>query len=127
MSGSACYVDDLQERDLDGRLPLGDRLPGVQPGLLLGVTVRSNMPRGRIRGVRFLPGVPWAEFTVVTAADIPGQNYIALIENDQPALAAEQINHQEEPVVLLAHPDRQLAEKARQLVAIDVDPLPAVF
>jgi CO/xanthine dehydrogenase Mo-binding subunit len=116
--GGACYVDDLH---------LETRLLGVRPGLLHGVTVRSPEPRGRIRGIRFLPGVPWDEFTIVTAADIPGPNYIALIENDQPCLAAEQVNHAEEPVVLLAHPDRLLVRKAQKLVAIDIDPLPAVF
>ena len=102
-------------------------LPAPPGELLHGLTVRSPAPRGRIREVRFLDGVPWAEFTIVTAADIPGHNYIALIENDQPCLAAGQVNHAEEPVVLLAHRDRALLEKARQLVVIDIEPLPAVF
>ena len=126
VTGAARYVDDLQLCALPG-LP---ELPGLSgpPGEFLhGLTVRSPAARGRIRGVRFLDGVPWAEFTIVTAADIPGHNYIALIENDQPCLAAEQVNHAEEPVVLLAHRDRGLLEKARQLVVIDIEPLPAVF
>jgi len=57
------------------------------------VTVRSSVARGRIRGIRYGDGIPWNEFTIVTAADIPGKNEIALIEHDQPCLAADFINH----------------------------------
>jgi CO/xanthine dehydrogenase Mo-binding subunit len=108
--GEARYVDDVR-----------------LAGMLHGVTVRSRVARGRVRGVRFGEGVPWDEIVVVTAKDVPGQNVIHLILDDQPALAAGVVNHPEEPVVLLAHHDRALLERARTLVEIDVDPLPAVF
>jgi len=91
------------------------------------VTVRSSVAHGRILGIRFGEGIPWNEFTIVTAADIPGKNEIAAIEHDQPCLAAEVIKHPEEPILLLAHPDRYLLEEARRAVFIDVEPLPAVF
>ena len=110
VTGRARYVDDL-----------------TFPGMLHGATVRSSIARGRIRGIRFGEGIPWNEFTVVTAADIPGKNEIALIEHDQPCLAAEAINHPEEPIVLLAHADRYLLEEARRAVHIDTEPLPAIF
>ena len=73
------------------------------PEMLFGVTVRSPIARGRLRGIRFGDGVPWNEITVVTAKDIPGKNSIVLLEDDQPCLAAEFVNHAEEAVVLLAH------------------------
>src|SRR5271169_5174017 len=110
VTGRARYVDDL-----------------AFPEMIYGVTVRSSIARGRILGIRFGDGIPWSEFTIVTAADIPGKNEIALIEHDQPCLAAEAINHPEEAIVLLAHPDRYLLEEARRAVKIDVEPLPAVF
>ena len=110
VTGRARYVDDLSV-----------------PDMLHGVTVRSNIARGRIRGIRFGDGIPWNEFTIVTAADIPGKNEIALIEHDQPCLAAETINHPEEAIILLAHADRYLLEEARRAVQIDVEPLPAIF
>ncbi len=97
------------------------------PGALYGTTVRSPVPRGRILGVRFGEGIPWEEFTVVTAKDIPGENYITLILLDQPCLADEVVNHCEEPVLLLAHPDRYLLEQARQKVTLEIEPLPPVF
>jgi CO/xanthine dehydrogenase Mo-binding subunit len=114
VTGRARYVDDLA-------------FPDSSIEIIYGATVRSHVPRGRIRGIRYEDGIPWDEFTIVTAADIPGKNEIALIEHDQPCLASEYINHPEEAVVLLAHPDKYLLEDARRAVRIDVEPLPAIF
>ncbi len=108
--GRAKYVDDLHF-----------------PDMLYGATVRSPVARGRILNIAFTPGVPWDEFTVVTAQDIPGENAVALILNDQPFLADGVVNHPEEPVVLIAHPDKYLVERARTLVEIEIEPLPAIF
>jgi CO/xanthine dehydrogenase Mo-binding subunit len=110
VTGRACYVDDLSF-----------------PGMLHGVTVRSPAARGRIRAIHFADGIPWHEFTVVTARDIPGKNCIALLMEDQPCLAAEFVNHCEEPVVLLAHHDKYLLEEARRAVRIEIEPFPAIF
>jgi CO/xanthine dehydrogenase Mo-binding subunit len=110
VTGRAKYVDDLKF-----------------PGMIFGATVRSPVARGRILGIHFEPGIPWEEFTVVTAKDIPGKNCIALLIDDQPCLAAEFVNHPEEPVVLLAHPDKYLLEEARRGVRIEIEPQPAIF
>jgi len=109
VTGVARYVDDVH-----------------LPGMLYGATVRSPAPRGRIRNIRFDPGIPWDELTIVTAADVPPPNRIALILDDQPCLADGVVNHAEEPVVLLAHPDKSFLEKARRSVTIEIDPLPAI-
>src|SRR6266478_2457450 len=110
VTGQALYVDDLSF-----------------PGMLHGVTVRSSIPRGRIKNISFEGDIPWDEFVVVTAKDIPGENYVALILNDQPYLADKVVNHPEEPVVLLAHHDKYLLEEARRNVRIDYEEMPAVF
>jgi CO/xanthine dehydrogenase Mo-binding subunit len=110
LSGRECYVDDL---------PLD--------GFLWGATVRSPVPRGRITGVRFDPRVDWSQFTVVDHRDLPGPNVIALIENDQPVLAADAVRHVHEPVVLLAHPDRSALRRAVAAVTISVAPEPAAL
>jgi len=110
VTGRARYVDDL-----------------TFPGMLHGATVRSPVPRGRIRGIHFEGEIPWDEFTIVTAKDIPGKNCVTLILEDQPCLASGVVNHAEEPVVLLAHPDKYLLEEARRNVRLEVEPLPAIF
>src|ERR1043166_4934973 len=119
VTGAALYVDDLKF-----------------DGMLHGVTVRSSIPRGRIKSISFeqppataggTDFIPWDEFTIVTAKDIPGENYVALILNDQPYLADEVVNHPEEPIVLLAHHDKYLLEEARRNVRIDYEEMPAIF
>src|ERR1700674_3088530 len=110
VTGHARYVDDL-----------------TFPDMIHGVTVRSSVARGRVRGIHFEGEIPWKEFTIVTAKDIPSKNCVALLIEDQPCLADEFVNHTEEPVVLLAHPDKYLLEEARRAVRIEVEPLPAIF
>ncbi len=103
LTGRERYVDDL---------PLED--------FLWGATVRSPAPRGRITGVRFGPSVDWREFVVVDHRDVPGPNCVALIENDQPVLAADRVRHVHEPVVLLAHRSRSALRRAVAAVEITV-------
>src|ERR1700752_399737 len=110
VTGSARYVDDL-----------------AFPGMLHGIAVRSSVARGKILAIHFENGIPWNEFTIVTAKDIPGKNCVALLIEDQPCLADQIVNHPEEALVLLAHPDKYLLEEARTAVRIEVEPLPAVF
>jgi len=50
-----------------------------------------------------------------------------LILNDQPYLAADFVNHPEEPVVLLAHRDKYLVQEARRNVRIEIEEQPAIF
>ena len=110
VTGAALYVDDLSF-----------------PDMLHGTTVRSPAARGTIKKITFEGDLPWDEFTIVTAKDIPGANYVALILNDQPYLAADFVNHPEEPVLLLAHKDKYLVEEARRNVRIEIEEQPAVF
>jgi CO/xanthine dehydrogenase Mo-binding subunit len=110
VTGRSQYVDDM-----------------VLPNMLFGATVRSQIPRGRIRKITFGPGIAWDEFVIASAKDIPGKNCISLIGDDQPCLANEFVNHPEEPILVLAHPDRHLLPKAVEAVSIEYDPLPAIF
>src|SRR5919197_782185 len=110
VTGKAIYVDDLRF-----------------PEMLYGVTVRSPVPRGKILKISFEGAIPWDEFTIVSAQDIPGENCVALILEDQPYLAAEFVNHPEEPILLLAHHDKYLLEKARRAVKLQIEPRPPIF
>jgi CO/xanthine dehydrogenase Mo-binding subunit len=110
VTGAARYIDDL-----------------TFPEMLHGATVRSNVARGRIKSINFGEGIAWDEFIIVTAKDIPGANAVALILLDQPYLAAEFVNHPEEPILLLAHADKHMVERARRAVTIEIEPLPAIF
>ena len=108
--GRARYVDDLERE-----------------GMWHGATVRSTIPRGRITGIHLDPRIDWSEFVIVTAADVPGKNHIQMIFADQPCLAEDAVNHCDEAVVLLAHPDKRRLPDAVAAVRIEYDPLPAVL
>jgi CO/xanthine dehydrogenase Mo-binding subunit len=103
VTGRARYVADL-----------------VAPGTLFGRTIRSTVPRGRVTGLRLDLGADG--FTVVTAADIPGRNRVALIADDQPCLADGRVEHAEEAIALLAHADRGVL--ARAMAHVDYAPEP---
>ncbi|MGD0987943.1 MAG: xanthine dehydrogenase family protein molybdopterin-binding subunit [Candidatus Sulfotelmatobacter sp.] len=110
VTGKSQYVDDM-----------------VLPNMLFGATVRSRIPRGRITKITFGSGIAWDEFVIVSAKDIPGKNCISLIGDDQPCLADELVNHPEEPILLLAHPDRHILPQAVEAISIEYDPWPAIF
>jgi CO/xanthine dehydrogenase Mo-binding subunit len=102
VTGTATYIDDL-----------------AFPGMLHARTIRSTIPRGRIRDVRL--AFDRSGFTIVDHRDIPGQNVVALIEDDQPLLAADEIRHVAEPIVLLAHEDLDTLRRARVEIDYELD------
>jgi CO/xanthine dehydrogenase Mo-binding subunit len=98
----------------------------AMPGMWYGATVRCPHPRARILSIEFKPEFDWTAVAVVTARDVP-VNYVAMPENDMPFLADKIANYAGEPVALIAAPTRDLAERAREFVAVEYEPLPALF
>src|ERR1700747_1015764 len=109
IGGQARYVDDME-----------------LPDMVYGATVRSKIPRGKIKRINFGSEIHWQEFVIAGPADIPGKNCIALIDDDQPCLADGGVNAPEEPLLLLAHPDRHLLPKAVEAISVEYDSLPAI-
>ncbi len=112
VTGAARYTDDL-----------------AIPGAWYGKTIRSTVPRGRIRSITLDPAFDWSQVVVVTADDIPGDNVVQLIRDDQPVLAPEggEIRHKEEPILLLAAADRVTLEEAAEHIRIEYDRAAPVF
>ncbi len=99
VTGAAKYIDDL-----------------AFPGMLFGATIRSTIPRGEIVNTH-LDLSP--DFIVADYRDIPGQNYIALIDPDQPCLSEGEVRHVAEPILLVAHADRRALFGVEQRVRFD--------
>jgi len=97
VAGTARYVDDL-----------------AFPGMLHGRTIRATIPAGLVTGVRL--GFDPAGFTVVDWHDVPGRNRILHVTDDQPCLVEREVRHQAEPVLLLAHADREALLRAEVLL-----------
>src|SRR6476646_10173616 len=98
VSGASRYIDDLSF-----------------PGLLHARTIRSTIPAGAINDISF----PFDTngFTIVDFNDIPGRNVVALIDDDQPCLAERTIRHVAEPILILAHDDRDRLRAADVRIA----------
>lgn len=112
VTGRARYLDDIDA-----------------PGVWYGATVRSPIAHGVLEAIDLDPAFDWSQVTVATAADIPGRNMIALIEEDQPALVAigKPVMHVDEAIALVAAPTKELALAALRAVKPRIRPLPAVF
>ncbi|HTL36979.1 MAG TPA: xanthine dehydrogenase family protein molybdopterin-binding subunit [Kofleriaceae bacterium] len=112
VTGRARYLDDLDA-----------------PGAWFGATVRSTIAHGVLEAIDLDPAFDWSQVVVATAADIPGKNVIALIEDDQPALVAigKPVMHVDEAIALVAAPTKALAMAAAKAVKPRIRPLPTVF
>src|SRR5207342_3412414 len=64
-------------------------------------------------------------FTVVDHRDVSGRNIVDLIEQDLPFLVERDVRHMAEPILLLAHEDREKLHAAH--VEIEYEELEPVF
>ncbi len=110
VTGRALYVDDLRV-----------------PGMLHGRTVRSTVARGVIRRIEFDPAFDWNGVVIADHKDIPGANVVAHILEDQPLLAAGEVHHADQAILLVAHADPERAEAACRAVRVEIEPLEAVL
>jgi CO/xanthine dehydrogenase Mo-binding subunit len=112
LTGEAKYADDL-----------------VFPGAWYGATIRSTDAHARFGALDLDEGFDWSKVVVVTAADIPGENVVSLISDDQPVLVpvGGEIQHHSEPLALLAAQDRETLRAAKRAVKVRTQALPPVF
>ena len=112
VTGRAKYLDDLDAGHA-----------------LHGATVRSKIPHGILEGFDRDPSFDWSQVSVATADDIPGHNFIHLIEDDQVALVpiGGTIRHVDEALALVAAPTREMAFAAARALRPRTTALPAIF
>ena len=105
--GKAAYVDDVA-------------VEGVQHAVLL----RSPYARAKILGVSLDLEADWRGITVVTAADIPGENVVCIGESrDWPLLAAERVRYEGEVVAAVCAPSLRAARAAVKRIQVRYEPL----
>lgn len=110
VAGRAAYVDDL-----------------AFPGMLHAMVVRSAVPHGSVRGIDArraltLPGVE----AIATSADVPGDNIVHVIYDDQPAFADRVVRYVGEPLAVIGAVSRREAQRAVSRVVVDIEEMPAV-
>jgi len=109
--GEARFVDDL-----------------AFPGMLHAAVIRSTVPHAKIckldlTSVSKHPAV----ICTLTANEVPGENVVHVIYDDQPALATGVVRYVGEPIALLAAEDRASARSAAAHATIDYEEIEAVF
>jgi selenium-dependent xanthine dehydrogenase len=124
--GSRVQRLDAEEKVLGtGKYP-DDYYP---EGLCHASALRSKYPRARVRSIdtsaaKALPGV----IAVLTAEDIPGENKIGHLKHDQYTLipVGGLTHYLGDPIVLVVAETRETVEKAKKLVQVEYEVLPAV-
>lgn len=98
-------------------------------GMCYGSALRSKYPRARVISIdteaaRKVPGV----IAVLTAEDIPGQNKIGHIKHDQYTLipTGGLTHYLGDAIALVAAEDMETVEKAKKLIKVEYEVLPAV-
>ena len=124
--GSRVHRLDVEEKVLGyGKYPDDYYLDGM----CYGTALRSKYPRARVLSIdttaaKALPGV----IDVFTAADIPGENKIGHLKHDQyTMIPVDGLTHYlGDAIALVAAEDMETAEKAKKLIKVEYEVLPAV-
>jgi CO/xanthine dehydrogenase Mo-binding subunit len=108
--GDAKYVDDL-----------------AFPGMLHGWVVRSPHPHAKVLSLDAQSALAFADVAcVVTHDDVPGDNVVHVVYDDQPALAQDVVRYVGEPVALVAAFTRKAAKAAAEGMIVQYEKLPVV-
>lgn len=110
VTGTALYVADL-----------------AVEGAWVGGAVRSPVARGRLLALDLDPHFDFDQVVLVRPEDIPGDNVVALIEEDQPILCDGPIQHFGEALALLAAPDADTLRAALAAVTPRIEEEPPVL
>ncbi len=110
--GTSLFVDDLPDPE----------------GLLHAAVLPSPAAHGRIvrldaTEARSAPGV----VDVITAAEIPGENQVGALFDDEPLLASGEVCYVGEPVALVVAESGREARAALARIELRIEPLPAVL
>lgn len=124
--GSRVHRLDVEEKVLGfGKYP--DDF--YMDGMCYGSALRSKYPRARVMSIdasaaKALPGV----VAVLTAEDIPGENKIGHLKHDQYTLipVGGLTHYLGDAVALVAAEDMETVERAKKLIKVEYEVLPAV-
>ena len=107
-SGSIKYVADLQ-----------------YPDMLHAKTLRSKKARAAISKLT----IPLLEegYFVVDYKDVPGENIVKIIVDDQPLFAEKEVNYIGEPILLVVGPDEKKVEKLLEQIEVCYEEKEAVY
>ncbi len=109
--GESLFVDDIN----------------VRQGTLHGIVFDSPIAHGRIIEVDYseanaLDGI----VKIFTYHDIPGENQIGAIIQDEPLFAENEVHYSGQPIAFIVAKSLSIAKKAKKLIKIEFEELPVI-
>lgn len=109
--GESIYLDDIT----------------IRTGTLYALAYDSGCAHAKIKRVDYSQAEALAGVVkIITYKDIPGQNEIGGIIQDEPLLAEDEIHFWGMPIALIIADSEHTARKARSLIEIEVEKLPVI-
>ncbi|NPA67802.1 MAG: molybdopterin-dependent oxidoreductase [Chlorobi bacterium] len=111
LRGESVYLDDIPEI----------------AGTLHALVFDSPVAHGKIKNIDYskaekLSGV----VKILTYKDIPGENQIGAIIQDEELFAEDEVHFAGEPIALIVAETERIARDAKKLIKIDIEELPAI-
>ncbi len=111
VTGKSIYVDDIP----------------VMEGMMFVKVFDSPIAHGKIRSLDFSAAAQMEGIVnIFSYKDIPGQNQIGGIIQDEPLLADHEVHFRGQPVLLIVAENEDAAEEAFKEIKIEIEPLPII-
>lgn len=111
VTGKSIYVDDIP----------------VMEGILFVKVFDSPVAHGKIKSIDFSEAERMEDIVkIFSHKDIPGQNQVGGIIQDEPFLADHEVHFRGQPVLLVVAENEDAAEEAIEKIKIEIDPLPII-
>lgn len=111
VSGESAYVDDVP--------PPANMLHAAVFGSPIAHGTVTSLD---VQAAAAIPGV----LRVITAADVPGDNQIGSVIEDEPLLAENNVHFQGQPIALIVAETVEIARAAAHAITVEIDPLPII-
>ena len=111
VTGKSIYVDDIP----------------VMEGMLFVKVFDSPIAHGKVNNIDFAEAEQMEGIVkIFSHKDIPGENQIGGIIQDEPFLADGEVHFRGQPVLLIVAENEDAAEEALEKIKIEIDPLPVI-
>ncbi len=111
VTGKSIYVDDIP----------------VMEGILFVKIFDSPIAHGKITSINFSDAEQMEGIVkIFCCKDIPGENQIGGIIQDEPFLADAEVHYRGQPILLIVAENEDAAEEAFKEIKIEIEPLPII-
>jgi CO/xanthine dehydrogenase Mo-binding subunit len=103
-------------------------LPDIEvPGMLYASMALARRPHAHIRSISLSRALSQSGVVCIAGgADVPGENQIGLLVQDQPLFASERARYEGDCIAIVGACSPEIAERGASLVDVDYEDLPAV-